>query len=73
MEINCGRGLAPECGVSVDISLADMPHSGASPLPQGFVVGQKALTTRQNCHRHGARSGCASGGRPPRVRSRIPR
>ncbi|TEA62473.1 hypothetical protein EIY71_08145 [Pseudomonas sp. CH235] len=31
------------------------------------------LTTRQNCHRHGARSGCASGGRPPRVRSRIPR
>ncbi|NVL58461.1 DUF1534 domain-containing protein [Pseudomonas syringae pv. actinidiae] len=25
-------------------------------------------TTRQNCHRHGARSGCASGGRWPRVR-----
>ncbi|TNB91354.1 hypothetical protein FHG55_26405 [Pseudomonas jessenii] len=31
----CGSGLARECGVSVEISLIDTPHSRASPLPQG--------------------------------------
>ncbi|MNN72384.1 hypothetical protein D3C81_1884150 [compost metagenome] len=31
----CGSGLAREGGVSVDIDMADRPHSRASPLPQG--------------------------------------
>ena len=31
----CGSGLARECGVSVNISITDPPHSRASPLPQG--------------------------------------
>ncbi|TBN48387.1 hypothetical protein EYC95_07790 [Pseudomonas sp. BGI-2] len=30
----CGSGLAREKGVSVDIHVADTPHSRASPLPQ---------------------------------------
>ncbi|TFB42191.1 hypothetical protein E3W21_08705 [Pseudomonas sp. F01002] len=35
---------------------------------RGNVWSQGELTTQQSCHRHGARSGCASGDRPPRVR-----
>ena len=32
--VKCGRGLAPDEGVSVDASVADPLQSGASPLPQ---------------------------------------
>ncbi|AZF25210.1 hypothetical protein C4J90_1021 [Pseudomonas sp. R2-60-08W] len=31
--LKCGRGLAPDSGVSVSIFLTDPPPSGASPLP----------------------------------------
>ncbi len=31
--VNCGSGLARECGVSVTDKLTDTPHSRASPLP----------------------------------------
>ena len=31
--VNCGSGLARECGVSVTDKLTDPPHSRASPLP----------------------------------------
>ncbi|PMZ78112.1 hypothetical protein C1X65_03855 [Pseudomonas sp. FW305-70] len=39
----CGSGLAREEGVSVEVHVAGEPHSRASPLPQGFVLGQAFL------------------------------
>ena len=36
----CGRGLAPDEGVSVDTSVTDPPPSGASPLPHWNPVHQ---------------------------------
>ncbi|AZE97418.1 hypothetical protein C4J95_5305 [Pseudomonas orientalis] len=38
MQGKCGRGLAPDCGVSGTEYVTDAPLSGASPLPQGFAV-----------------------------------
>jgi len=38
--VKCGRGLAPDSGVSVDIYLAETPSSGASPLPHLIYVCQ---------------------------------
>ncbi|KAE9646456.1 hypothetical protein EJA70_07895 [Pseudomonas sp. PB103] len=70
---NCGSWLASDGGVSVKSMLDVPPSSLASQLPQGLSVCQRRLTTRQSCHRHGARSGCASDARPPHARSRIPR
>ncbi len=35
---NCGRGLAPDGGMSVSSSIADPPPSGASPLPQLVIT-----------------------------------
>ncbi|RQO57742.1 hypothetical protein DBR46_09925 [Pseudomonas sp. KBW05] len=32
-QIQCGSGLARECGASVNECVADTPHSRASPLP----------------------------------------
>ncbi|MRU50664.1 hypothetical protein FIV37_10160 [Pseudomonas gessardii] len=31
----CGSGLARDCGISVNLSVADLPSSRASPLPHG--------------------------------------
>ncbi|AZF08866.1 hypothetical protein C4J93_0640 [Pseudomonas sp. R2-37-08W] len=36
-QCQCGRGLAPECGISVDESVPDPPPSGASPLPHFLI------------------------------------
>jgi hypothetical protein len=33
LRVKCGRGLAPDGGVSVSTSVTDPPPSGASPLP----------------------------------------
>ena len=35
----CGRGLAPDGGVSVDVTLTERLLSGASPLPHLCFVG----------------------------------
>ncbi|MGZ0719113.1 hypothetical protein, partial [Pseudomonas palleroniana] len=35
---HCGRGLAPDSSVPVSLSVTDLLPSGASPLPQGFVL-----------------------------------
>ncbi|CRM30092.1 hypothetical protein [Pseudomonas sp. 37 R 15] len=34
VQINCGRGFAPDGRLSVDAAATDSPPSGASPLPQ---------------------------------------
>ncbi|RQO54496.1 hypothetical protein DBR46_14415 [Pseudomonas sp. KBW05] len=49
LKINCGSGLARECGVSVNTSVTDPPHSRASPLPQGISV-QHQNFTEPTCH-----------------------
>ncbi|RQO54167.1 hypothetical protein DBR46_16315 [Pseudomonas sp. KBW05] len=47
-QVKCGSGLARECGVSVESSVTDTPHSRASPLPHwifvaGEIVGNSGL------------------------------
>ncbi|RQO44015.1 hypothetical protein DBR46_29540 [Pseudomonas sp. KBW05] len=53
----CGSGLARECGVSVNASVADPPHSRASPLPhldthlsqdQRYAVAIPCLSSRHS-------------------------
>ena len=34
----CGRGLAPDCGVSLGTSISEPPLSEASPLPHSAAV-----------------------------------
>ncbi|AZF24829.1 hypothetical protein C4J90_0628 [Pseudomonas sp. R2-60-08W] len=36
-QIQCGRGLAPDGGVSGTDSSTERPHSGASPLPHFLI------------------------------------
>ncbi len=43
VRLKCGRGLAPDGGVSVTVVLSGPPLSGASPLPQWNVFFQGFL------------------------------
>ncbi|QDH65118.1 hypothetical protein FKZ69_14205 [Pseudomonas azotoformans] len=43
----CGRGLAPDSGLSGGYSVADTPLSGASPLPQFDLHQAQEVLMRQ--------------------------
>ncbi|RFP97541.1 hypothetical protein DA482_27945 [Pseudomonas fluorescens] len=45
--VQCGSGLARECGVSVSTSVTDTPHSRASPLPHFALFTHKKSGTRE--------------------------
>jgi hypothetical protein len=49
MEIKCGKGLAPDEGVSVDASVTEPLLSGASPLPQEIYCDFKIGVIQATC------------------------